>query len=185
MVTCDGAGASHGLIARLDKLASRRGYQVTYSVGWELGARERSAIALVPEAARQITVDGCGEVRERRADETCASRQCAHRACWVAEAHVTELTGLLREGSAGSSWTAGPPRCGCSLGGSGRIRVPSCRRPRPPAAGGTRCGSLTCPPLPGLAGEPRLHRRRSQSARPGRGRHPDREELWHRPVPLP
>ena len=26
MVTCDGAGASHGLIARLDKLASRRSY---------------------------------------------------------------------------------------------------------------------------------------------------------------
>ena len=38
MVTCDGAGASHDLIARLDKLAARPGYQLTYSVGWELGA---------------------------------------------------------------------------------------------------------------------------------------------------
>jgi hypothetical protein len=28
MVTCDGAGASHGLIARLDALAARPGYQV-------------------------------------------------------------------------------------------------------------------------------------------------------------
>ena len=37
MVTCDGAGASHDLIARLDELAARRGYQVIYSVGWELG----------------------------------------------------------------------------------------------------------------------------------------------------
>ena len=37
MVTCDGAGASHDLIARLDKLAARPGYQVIYSVGWELG----------------------------------------------------------------------------------------------------------------------------------------------------
>ena len=27
MVTCDGAGASHDLIARLDKLAARPGYQ--------------------------------------------------------------------------------------------------------------------------------------------------------------
>jgi hypothetical protein len=40
MVTCDGAGASHGLIARLDKLASRSGCQLTYSVGWELGEGE-------------------------------------------------------------------------------------------------------------------------------------------------
>jgi hypothetical protein len=37
MVTCDGAGASHRLVARLNELASRRGYQVTWSVGWELG----------------------------------------------------------------------------------------------------------------------------------------------------
>src|SRR5258707_6186119 len=48
MVTCDGAGASHGLISRLDQLASRPGYQLTYSVGWELGERERAAIAKVP-----------------------------------------------------------------------------------------------------------------------------------------
>jgi hypothetical protein len=38
MVTRDGAGASHGLIARLDGLAARLGYQLTYSVGWDLGA---------------------------------------------------------------------------------------------------------------------------------------------------
>jgi Transposase DDE domain group 1 len=43
MVTCDGAGASHDLIARLDTLAARHGCQLTYSVGWELGARERAA----------------------------------------------------------------------------------------------------------------------------------------------
>jgi hypothetical protein len=48
MVTCDGAGASHALITRLDELAARRGYQVIYSAGWELGARERAAIAAVP-----------------------------------------------------------------------------------------------------------------------------------------
>ena len=43
VVTADGAGASHGLITRLDQLAVRRGYELTYSVGWELGARERAA----------------------------------------------------------------------------------------------------------------------------------------------
>ena len=36
MVTCDGARASHDLIARLDKLAARPGYQRICSVGWEL-----------------------------------------------------------------------------------------------------------------------------------------------------
>ena len=50
MVTCDGAGASHDLIARLDKLAARPGHQLTYSVGWELGGRERDAIGAVPTA---------------------------------------------------------------------------------------------------------------------------------------
>src|SRR6266704_3293315 len=65
MVTCDGAGASHGLITRLDELASRPGHQLTYSVGWELGARERAAIGLVPAQAWQIAIDQRGQVRER------------------------------------------------------------------------------------------------------------------------
>lgn len=45
MVTVDGAGASHGLITRLDELAGRRDHQLVYSVGWDLGDRERAAIA--------------------------------------------------------------------------------------------------------------------------------------------
>lgn len=98
MVTCDGAGASHDLVTRLDSLASRRGYQITWSVGWELGEREKRAIALVPAQAWQIAVDGAGEVRERRAGGACADRDCGHRACWIEEAHVTELTGILRGG---------------------------------------------------------------------------------------
>ena len=48
MVTCDGAGAGRDLIARLDKLAARRGYQVIYSVDWQLGGREKAAITEVP-----------------------------------------------------------------------------------------------------------------------------------------
>lgn len=63
MVSCDGAGASHDLIARLDKLAARHGYQVIYSVGWELGGRERAVISAIPAHAWQIAVDERGEVR--------------------------------------------------------------------------------------------------------------------------
>lgn len=96
MVTADGAGASHALITRLDTMAARRGYELVYSVGWELGERERAAIGLVPDTAWQIAVGQRGEVRERRADGACSDRQCAHRKCWVEEAHVTELTGILR-----------------------------------------------------------------------------------------
>jgi Transposase DDE domain group 1 len=110
MVTCDGAGASHGLITRLDKLAARRGCQVIYSIGWELGARERAAIAVVPAGAWQITVDARGEIRERRADEACGDLGCGHRRCWIEEAHVTELTGLLRDGPAGDQLAGWPEK---------------------------------------------------------------------------
>jgi hypothetical protein len=108
MVTCDGAGASHDLITRLDTLAARPGYQVIYSVGWELGAREKAAITAVPEQAWQIAVDERGEVRERRAEGACADVHCGHRRCWIEEAHVTELTGLLREGPAGDQLATWP-----------------------------------------------------------------------------
>jgi Transposase DDE domain group 1 len=110
MVTCDGAGASHDLISRLDALAARPGYQVIYSVGWELGAREKAAITAVPAQAWQIAVDGRGEARERRADDACGDLRCAHRRCWIEEAHVTELTGLLREGPAGDKLEGWPEK---------------------------------------------------------------------------
>jgi Transposase DDE domain group 1 len=109
MVTCDGAGASHDLIARLDTLAARPGHQLIYSVGWELGKREKAAITAVPQQAWQIAVDHRGEVRERRADDACADRGCAHRRCWIEEAHVAELTGLLRAGRAGDQLVGWPP----------------------------------------------------------------------------
>jgi hypothetical protein len=108
MVTVDGAGASHGLVRHLDTLAARPGHQLVYSVGWALGEREKAALRLVPEQAWQIAIDGRGEVRGRRADDACGSEACAHRACWVEEAHVTELTGLLREGPAGDQLKAWP-----------------------------------------------------------------------------
>lgn len=100
MITADGAGASHDLVTRLDTLASRRGYQVTWPVGWELGERERQAIAAVPGQAWELAVDSRGGLRERRSDDACGNRECAHRACWIEEACVTELTALLRDGRA-------------------------------------------------------------------------------------
>ena len=110
MITCDGAGASHGLLTRLDKLAARPGYQVIYSVGWELGGREKAAITAVPAGAWQIAVDERGEVRERRAEDACGDLECGHRRCWVEEAHVTELTGLLRDGPAGDQLAGWPAK---------------------------------------------------------------------------
>src|SRR5512142_2913830 len=71
MVTCDGAGASHDLVKRLDKLASRRGYELTYSVGWALTEREKTALALVPDTAWEAAIDAKGEIRERRSDQAC------------------------------------------------------------------------------------------------------------------
>ena len=79
-------------------------------MGWDLGKREKAAITLVPEDAWQITVDHHGEVRERRASDGCDDRGCAHARCWIEEAHVTELTGLLRQGPGAdqlASWPAG------------------------------------------------------------------------------
>lgn len=108
MITCDGAGASHGLIAHLDALARRPGHQLVYSVGWDLGERERGAIALVPEQGWQIAIDPAGEVRERRAEVTCGDVRCGHRTCWVEQAHVTELTALLREGPDGDHLAGWP-----------------------------------------------------------------------------
>lgn len=108
MVTADGAGASHGLITRLDALAARPGHQLTYSVGWDLGERERQAIQLAPQETWQLAIDHRGEVRERRAADACADRRCGHPQCWVQEAHVTELTGLLRWGPRGDQLAGWP-----------------------------------------------------------------------------
>ncbi len=109
MITVDGAGFSHKLLEHLDALAARRGHTLVYSCGWELDAREKAAIQLVPEHAWQIAIDHRGEVRERRASDACADPDCGHCGCWIEEAHVTELTGLLREGPDGDrlkNWPA-------------------------------------------------------------------------------
>ncbi len=109
MITVDGAGFSHKFLEHLDTLAARRGYTLIYSCGWELGEREKAALRLVPGGAWEIALDHRGEVRERRADGACADTGCGHRACWIEEARVTELTGLLRKGPSDdqlSGWPA-------------------------------------------------------------------------------
>ena len=175
MITVDGAGASHDLIKHLDKLATRPGHQLTYSVGWALGEREKAALRLVPEQAWQIAIDGRGEVRERRADDACGNDLCGHRACWVEEAHIAELTGLLRDGPGGDQLSGWPSS----------MRVFARReRPHPgaqltlfKAGDGWRytCGPPTGPPPPGAGSPERLHRRRPPGPGPRRGRHPHRQ----------
>ena len=108
MVTCDRAGASHDLVKELDQLASRRGYQLIYSVAWALGERERTAAGKIPATAWAIAIDPKGEARERRADSACANERCAHRGCWIEEASIAELTGLLREGPDGDQLDGWP-----------------------------------------------------------------------------
>jgi hypothetical protein len=82
----------------LDTLARRPGYQLVYSVGWDLRERERHAIDPMPEQAWQIAIDHRGQVRERRAETACDNIGCAHRKCWVEQVHVTGPTRLLRDG---------------------------------------------------------------------------------------
>lgn len=50
----------------------------------------------MPEATWQIAIDPRGEVRERRAGKACGDTICCHRGCWIEEAHVAGLTGILR-----------------------------------------------------------------------------------------
>jgi hypothetical protein len=109
MVTVDGAGASHDLITHLDKLAARPGHQLIYSVGWAMTEREKTAIRLVPEQAWVQAIGPRGQLRERRAEDACDNPRCGHARCWIEEAHVTELTGLLRKGPGSdqlASWPA-------------------------------------------------------------------------------
>src|SRR5216683_1502888 len=98
MVTCD--GASHGLIARLDKLASRRGYELTYSVGWELGTREKAAIAAAPQAAWPASM----RIFARRERPHPGAQLTLFEAedGWRYSLHVTNLPATLR------GWRANP-----------------------------------------------------------------------------
>lgn len=79
LITVDGAGSSHGLVDHLTTLNTRRGYRVHYSIGWDLGGRERTAIAGVLARAWDAVLDTDGAPRD------------------LEKAGVVELTALLRE----------------------------------------------------------------------------------------
>jgi hypothetical protein len=51
LITVDGAGSSHGLLDHLTTLNTSPWRTVHYSIGWDLGARERAAIGRVPAHA--------------------------------------------------------------------------------------------------------------------------------------
>jgi hypothetical protein len=86
LVTCDGAGATKDLLAHITALNAAPGRRVHYSVGFDLDARARTAIAKVPETSWENVINPDGTPRD------------------LDDAGVVELTGLLRE-SAGPDGT--------------------------------------------------------------------------------
>jgi Transposase DDE domain group 1 len=91
LITVDGAGASHGLVEHITNLNAAPGRRVQYSIGWDLGARERSAIGCVPQHSWDHVLDTEGAPRG------------------LEEAGVVELTALLREGPDGDRLANWPP----------------------------------------------------------------------------
>ncbi len=82
LVTIDGAGAGHEIIDHLTALNTavvhgRRGRRVEYSIGFDLDERARTAITRLPAEIWEPALDPQGTPRQ--------------------DAHVAELTGLLRE----------------------------------------------------------------------------------------
>lgn len=90
LITIDGAGSSHDVIDHLTALNAHQGFSVEYSVGFDLDKRVRDAIALLPNHAWVQALDGAGKARD--------------------DAHIAEITGLLRESCDGdklATWPAG------------------------------------------------------------------------------
>jgi hypothetical protein len=104
LVTIDGAGATRELVRHITALNTAPGRRVHYSVGFDCGARARTAINQVPTTAWQAVSDTEGNPRDRD------------------DAGVVELTGLLREHPHGDQLANWPAD----------MRV-ICRRERPSA----------------------------------------------------
>ena len=90
LITVDGAGASHGLVDHITTLNATPWRTVHYSIGWQLGARERMAITRVPARAWGTVLDTEGNPRD------------------PGEAGVAELTALLRQGPGGDQLAGWP-----------------------------------------------------------------------------
>ena len=90
LITVDGAGASHGLVDHITTLGASPWRTVHYSIGWDLGARERAAITRVPARAWGAVLDTEGNPRDS------------------GEAGVAELTAVLRQGPGGDQLAGWP-----------------------------------------------------------------------------
>lgn len=89
LVTIDGAGSSHAVLAHLTKLNAQPGCSVQYSVGFDLDQRARVAIGQLPASVWEPALDPHGAARE--------------------DAQAAELTGLLRESAVRGDLLAGWP----------------------------------------------------------------------------
>jgi hypothetical protein len=83
LITCDGAGATKDLLKHISTLNAVPGRKVHYSVGFDLDARARKVINLVPEDVWQNVINTDGSARDLK------------------DAGVVELTGLMRESAGG------------------------------------------------------------------------------------
>lgn len=81
LITIDGAGAGHAIIDHITALNARRGHRVHYSIGFDLDERTRAATGRLPAGVWEPALDRHGRPR--------------------ADAHVAELTGLLRHSAGG------------------------------------------------------------------------------------
>lgn len=88
LVTIDGAGAGHQIVDHLTTLNARSGHRVHYSVGFDLDERTRRAITRLAHLGWEPALDINGKPRK--------------------DAHVAELTGLLRESAEGDKLTGWP-----------------------------------------------------------------------------
>ncbi|MGH4025056.1 MAG: transposase [Pseudonocardiaceae bacterium] len=89
LITCDGAGATHGLVEHVRMLGARRGYQVHYSVGFDFDERVRAVIGQLREQDWSPALDAEGNPR--------------------GDAQVAEITGLLRHSVRGDQLIGWPP----------------------------------------------------------------------------
>jgi hypothetical protein len=63
LVRVDGAGATHGLLERLEALNTKR-RTVRYTVGWKITPQDEAAIAKLPESAWEISLTQDGQLQE-------------------------------------------------------------------------------------------------------------------------
>jgi hypothetical protein len=98
MITIDGAGSSHKVIEHLTALNARDGFTLEYSVGFDLDARARDAITLMPEKGWQPALDHTGAPHEA--------------------ARVAELTDCCANATAATNYTPGLRECGSWSGES-------------------------------------------------------------------